>query len=172
MMRKRYIEGFGWKWLDQYTYQFRHIDHRLSGYLSIVKIARVKKKRIVRLKESEVCLADNGYTWLSFLPDNQNWSMTKIIDEDGAVVEWYFDVTKLNSIDETGRPYIDDLYLDVVLLPDSEAIILDEDELKAAFEQGEISKSEFDLAYRTCNKIIETIIKDSYLLKLNEDYLK
>lgn len=171
-MRRRYIEGSGWNWLDKYTVQVKHVDDRLSGYLSVVKIEKVKEKRIVRLADKEICLAADGYTRLLYLPDNQNWSMTKIVDGDGEVVEWYFDITKSNSIDEKGRPYMDDLYLDVVLLPNSEITILDEDELKAAFEQGEISKFEFDLAYSTCNKIIETIIHDSYLLELNEQYLK
>ena len=56
---------------------------------------------------------------------------------------------------EDGIPYEDDLYLDVVIVPDGRIHVLDEDELKSAYDRKEVSKEEYEMAYRVANKIIE-----------------
>lgn len=54
-------------------------------------------------------------------------------------------------------PYEDDLYLDVVLTPEGEILLLDEQELKDALDRNEISKNEYKEAYRLANDLINKI---------------
>lgn len=57
-------------------------------------------------------------------------------------------------------PFFDDLYLDVVVLPTSEIILLDELELEEALKVKDITQSEYDLAYKMANDIINGIGKN------------
>lgn len=81
-------------------------------------------------------------------------------------------MTKENSIDEYGTPYYDDLYLDIAISPDFKIVILDEDELREALELKEITKSDYDMAHYTCNKIIKEIITNKdFLISFFDKYL-
>ena len=72
-------------------------------------------------------------------------------------MQYYIDVAKEYEIDDRGLPYFDDLYLDVVLLPNGKMYILDEDELEDAYKSGDVTK-EYELAWvhykvdYSCNK--------------------
>lgn len=70
-------------------------------------------------------------------------------------------------------PYEDDLYLDVVVTPKGDIILLDEDELKEAFERMEITKKEYDEAYQEAKKLMDELKreKDS-LQKFTDKYLE
>ena len=72
-------------------------------------------------------------------------------------MQYYIDVAKEYEIDERGLPYFDDLYLDVVLLPNGEIYVLDEDELEDAYKIGDITKEEYELAWHTTKWIITAI---------------
>ena len=81
-------------------------------------------------------------------------SYLHIIKAKNNVKEWYFDVSKYIGI-EDGVPYEDDLYLDVVIIPDGRIHVLDEDEIQLAFKNGKITKEEYDLAYEVKDYILE-----------------
>ena len=48
------------------------------------------------------------------------------------IIEWYFDVINKSGL-ENNIPYIEDLYLDIVITYLGEIFVLDEDELHQAF---------------------------------------
>lgn len=73
-------------------------------------------------------------------------------------------MTKFNGI-ENGIPYIIDLYLDIVFKSNGKWITLDEDELEEALNLGDITKEDYDLAYKTYNEIIELYGNDFESLK-------
>ncbi len=50
--------------------------------------------------------------------------------------------------------------ISLYVFPSGEIILLDEDELKDALESGDITKDDFDLAYREANIIMEGMAKD------------
>lgn len=60
---------------------------------------------------------------------------------------------------ENGIPYEDDLYLDVIVTPKGEIILLDEDELKEALDRRELTKEEYENAYKEAEKLMH-ILKD------------
>ena len=141
------------------TQKIRVDEENFHGYAALIKIEEVHRPLFVGEKSSEICIYDNGYSELCWLPDNENWMLWALYDNHGCIIEWYFDITRINAVDEkSGEPYCDDLYLDAALLPDGKIIILDEDELIAARDNGDISQDEFDLAYRSLNRLLENKI--------------
>ena len=143
-----------------YTREMKRIEMRgMSGFASIVKIEEVHQPLII----DGTRLYDDGYTVINFLPDDAHWCLQAFYNELGDTIEWYFDITLKNAVDEMGDPYYVDLYLDFVLLPDGKATILDEDELKGALAQGEITQADFDLAYETLDLLIDKFAETSYM---------
>ena len=171
-MKRKFINGTNWDFLDVYSSKYIHIDEMFSGYISLIKIDKVKQKITVDYEQSELCLLDDGYKCLMFLPDNEKWCVSAVYNTSGEIVEWYFDMTKENSIDEWGNPFYDDLYLDIAVSPDFKVVILDEDELEEALLLKIITKSQYDMAYYTCNKIINEIVPNKdFLISFFDKYL-
>ena len=81
-----------------------------------------------------------------------------IIDKELNTVSYYFDISLGNGV-ENGRPYYDDLFLDIVYGADTDdnVKVLDEEELLEALDRGAITKKEFDLAHSVCTKLVEEI---------------
>lgn len=157
-MKRKYIDGTDLEWVDKYSSKYIHIEDLFSGYVSLVNFEKIKYKITVDYDTSDKCLFDDGYKCVVFLPDDEKWCVSTVFNTHDEIVEWYFDMTKENSIDHKGRPYFQDLYLDIAVSPELEISILDEDELKKAYDAKLITKSDFDTAYLTCNKIIDEII--------------
>lgn len=160
LMKRKFINGPNWGFLSSYSCNYIHIEDMFAGYISLIKVIKVKHKLTVDYAKTDTCLIDDGYKCLMFLPDNEKWCVSAIYDTSGEIVEWYFDMTKQNSIDEMGNPFYDDLYLDIAVPPDFQAVILDEDELKEALDLKIITESDYKMAYDTCNKILNEIIPD------------
>ena len=131
-----------------------------AGYVSVIYLDKVREPLVVEVAGRPLYIVDNKYIWLQHLPNNENYSLTTMYDSLGNVVQWYFDITRQNSVDKEGIPFFDDLYLDVVILPSSEIILLDKLELEDALKRRDITKREYDLAYKKANEIINGIGKD------------
>lgn len=117
------------------------------------------------------CIMDNNYKWLEFYDYSSRVKLTAIYDENTEIVEWYFDIAREIG-KENGVPYEDDLYLDVVVRPRGEVVLLDEDELKEAFNKKEMTKEEYDEAYKIANNLMDKLKgnKDK-LQKYTDNYL-
>lgn len=117
------------------------------------------------------CILDNNYKWLEFYDYNSKVKLTAIYDEKNKIVEWYFDIAKQIG-KENGIPFEDDLYLDVVVTPEGKILLLDEDELKEALDNGKITDIEYNEAYNEANKLIEKLSKAKEKLKeFSDKYL-
>lgn len=115
---------------------------------------------------------DKNYKWLEFYDYNAKIKLTAIYNENNEIVEWYFDIAKKIG-KENGIPYEDDLYLDVVVTPEGKIILLDENELEAAFNRLEINKADFDMAYEESNKLIKILKNNINKLKdFTDKYFK
>ena len=165
MERRKYLGRYDKDFIKSIVSKIvRTDDIGVAGYAALVQIQEVSHPYMVGEKSSEMCIADNGYSELTFLADDENWKITAIYDNHQAIVEWYFDITRKNAVDENGNPYCDDLYLDVALLPDGHMLILDEDELENALNNGNISQQDFDMAHEVLKKLIdEKIIDVAYM---------
>lgn len=59
------------------------------------------------------------------------------------------------------------------MFPSGEMVLLDEDELKEALENGDITQMDFDLAYNEANQIMNGIARDvTYLSDMSYNDLK
>jgi len=157
MERRKYLGRANEDYIKSYTSKIIRVNEKDTiGYASLINIKEVNYPFIA----GDLCLYNNGYTELCFLPDGENWTLFAIYDDNDEIVEWYIDITKENAVDNDGNPYCDDLYLDAVLLPDGTILVLDKDELKSALDSGNITENGFFLAYKVLNELINRKILD------------
>jgi len=123
-------------------------------YLSIKKILNIKKPFIL---ENGLCLIDNNYYIVEVLPKNENYAMRVYFNEKKERLEYYFDISLKNGLDEETRiPYYDDLYTDITVVQEN-IEVLDEEELQEALNMGKISKAEYNIANETRDKLLQSI---------------
>ena len=142
---------FAYKLGDDYK-QIRIEEPFFKGYACLIKFSHIEKPLIVNYKGNNVCIKDNDYEWIAVYPDGKKYAITIMYDNHNNLIEWYFDISKEVGL-EDGIPYEDDLYLDMVIAPNGEEIILDEDELLQAKEDGLITKKDVDSAYQTLKEL-------------------
>lgn len=124
-----------------------------AGLLTINEVTSSLKKVMFG---KELVLADKGYHWLQIAPEGESWWLTVMIDSNSNIVQYYYDITNRNILDgENSRFY--DLYLDVVVLPDGNATILDEDELNTALKDGIITKAQYEAATATAEQLLAEV---------------
>ena len=93
-------------------------------------------------------------------------------NEKNEIIEWYFDISRKIG-KENGIPYEDDLYLDVLVVPNGEIKLLDEDELETARKRLEINENEYKMAYKEANNLMEKLKNNKEKLKkFTDKYLK
>lgn len=166
-LKKRFADGRN-KSIDILEKDFRNMridNEEFNGNVSLLSIKKVRKEWYV--DEENRCILANNYKWLEIYPDEKNYCLTVMYDEKEKIVEWYFDIAR-GVGEENGVPYEDDLYLDVVLVPDGRIHLLDEDELDDAYKKREINQKEFDMAYRVANEIIEKYQEKDNIEKLKD----
>lgn len=84
---------------------------------------------------TQVTIVDEGYHWLQLAPREGHWWLTVMFDRDLQLKQYYFDLTAGSELKGSGESCFQDLFLDVVMMPDGRLILLDEDELDAALAQ-------------------------------------
>lgn len=173
-MKRKFIDKEDWPRVTEKRFKCTYINNEeFNGYVSTVYIDKVKEPLNVSTNGKGFCLADEGYIWLQHVPVDKNYALTTMYNSNKEIVQWYFDITKENGVNEEGRVFFDDLYLDVVVIPSSEIILFDEDELEEALENNAIEKTDYDLAYKEANEIMNGIATDvQVLLDFSNKYLK
>ncbi|MFK4476791.1 DUF402 domain-containing protein [Bacillus sp. RC206] len=153
-MKRKYGDGSSWKRLIEKDYMVKQVE---DGMLGILDIKKVREPSYKEYNGKQLCIARDGYTWMQYFINGENFAITAMLDNQKQLLQYYIDVTKEYKIDERGLPYFDDLYLDVVLLPNGEIYVLDEDELEDAYKIGDVTKEEYELAWNTTKWIIAKI---------------
>lgn len=140
---------------DVNKYELNIYFDKENYYLSVKKFIDVKKPFVL---QSGLCVIDNGYYMVEVIPKEENYTMRIYFNEKKERVQYYFDITLENGLDEESNiPYYDDLYLDITIDKEGKIKVLDEDELLDALNKKEISKKEFDLANRTKDLLLDSI---------------
>ncbi len=164
-MKRRFAYSLG----DNYKKIYIN-DEMFKGYVCDLKLNNIDKPLIVFDGKNNICIRDNGYEWIEVYPDKRNYAITIIFDQNKNIIEWYFDIAKKIGI-ENDIPYEDDLYLDLIITSTGEKRIIDEDELKEALENNDITKDEFELAYCILKELDEKYYQHfDYLIDFT-DYL-
>lgn len=139
------------------------------GYVTLLHIDEVSTPVYVSFGEQRVCIIDRGYTWLRHFPDGAHYALLTAFDERDELVQWYIDVVGQVGVDERGVPWYEDLYLDIVISPEGETLLLDVDELDEALRLGEVTQSQYSFAWREASTLLDALEADMLpLLWLSE----
>lgn len=176
-MKVKSADLLGWSRVLARRFVVKRIESQeYRGYVTLCRFDEVqeplyKKPLHAQADEQRVCLVDRGYTWLRHFPDGAHYTLLTAFDENGELVEWYIDVVGRVGIDDHGIPWYEDLYLDIVVSPAGETLLLDSDELDEALRLGEVTQSEYSFAWREASTLLDALEADMLpLLWLSEPH--
>lgn len=135
-----------------------------NGYVTLLCMDKVSEPLWIEQKEQQFCIVDNGYSWLQQFPTGTRYTVTSSFDEHGRIVQWYVDICLEHGIDKMGIPWWDDLFLDVIILPNGDCQIVDGDELDAALQSGAIDEAQHRLAWAEATKVTRLIEQNNFPL--------
>lgn len=124
-----------------------------TGKISILKIEKVNAPLTIDYGVKKIRIADDGYSWVQLALENRYFWFTAMFDESDRLVEIYVDLTDGNRTD-TENPCFEDMYLDYVIF-DGAVLELDRDELDEAYENGAVSKVQYERTLSEGKKIEE-----------------
>lgn len=171
MLKRKYGDRSEWKRVIKRKYSQSYMDtEEFKGYITLLNTIKVSEPLWVSYGKKNVCIVDDGYMWLQQFPLDKNHSVTTMFDANGDIVQWYIDISLCNGIDNH-IPWMDDLFLDIVLLPSGEVIELDADEIEDALSKGIIDKSLYDLAWNEVKNLKSLISNGDFdLVKLSKSH--
>lgn len=171
MLKRKYGDRSDWKRVLKREYAQTYLDTKeFKGYITLLNTIKVIEPLSVLYREKEVCIVNDGYIWLQQFPLEKNHSVTTMFDASGEIVQWYIDICLRNGI-ENDRPWMDDLFLDLVILPSGEVIEKDVDELEEALSNGIIDKPLYDLAWNEIRTIKSLIDAGNFdLIQLSKNH--
>ena len=173
-MKVKGIFRQGWHRVDKsyVTLAKTNIDG-VDFYIAGTYFEKINDKKIIQVCGKDVCILDDKYIWITIIPIGKNYAITINIDKDDNILQWYFDITLKNYLGENGMPYFKDLYIDVTYDISGEITILDEDELKEALNNNDITEEEYDFAIIEADYIIENLkSRREELLKFSDEWVK
>jgi predicted RNA-binding protein associated with RNAse of E/G family len=142
----------------------RLADGPIAGYATLLQMTEVVEPLLVTHHEQQVCIADNGYSWLQIFPEGAHYTHTTMFDAAGQPVQDYIDLVAEHGIDDAGIPWYDDLYLDLAWVPEGGPLLLDQDELEAAHAIGAVTQEHYDLARGETARLLVALTLGEYTL--------
>lgn len=139
-----------------YSHSIKKLIGKIEGYSALINFLPGSRELHVNNDGEQHCLAGIGYKWLMYLPLSENWCITAFYNPNNELLEWYFDISKGNFLDENGMHCIDDIFLDLVILPDGRTVTIDADELQEALDKEEITIDDYNHAYKVHDQILKS----------------
>lgn len=170
-LKRKYGDRTGWSRLIKREFrQMRIQDESFTGDVTLLNMNKVSAPVMFYYPNGKVCVVDDGYSWLQHFPENERFSLTTVFDDTGDVVQWYIDICLANG-NEDGRPWMDDLYLDIILLPGGDIIQKDAEELEAALTEGIITEEFYRIAWDEAKRITLLLEQDRFeLIKKTKEH--
>ena len=131
-----------------------------KGYIGLLSIDEVSQKQEWNYKDETTTVCDNGYKWLTVMPEDDYYCITVMMDENFNVKVSYIDMIDSQGIDDDGVPFFYDCYLDLVVYPDGNVKVDDRDELDEALHVGDINKKQYYRALQTADKLMKELLED------------
>ena len=150
------------KWGFQFfTYHQMHMDtDLLKGWVSINYITDGETMYWDYKKAGRVPVCGKDMLWLTIIPDDKSRCIGAYFMQNRRVSTWYIDVIDSVGIDDDGVVYYIDKYLDVQLTPQGDVLVVDRDELDAAYESDELTRHQYEDAILEGEKIVEELATD------------
>lgn len=155
MLKRKYGSRYDWKRVTEraYTELYIETDSSFKGYVSLLYMKEVREPLYMSYEKRTVCIVDNGYYWMQHFPEGQYHSITTVFDSSGSIVQWYIDICKRIGYSTDNGPWMDDLYLDLIVLTNGKIIEKDIDELEFALKNKKISISDYKLAWTEFDRL-------------------
>lgn len=154
-----------WKRVKNKTTKINNIENKyFKGKMCLLTMNEVEVPLKVDFPNGMVTIADNHYKYIIIAPENDNWWLTIIFDDNNRLIGSYFDITRLNNFYDKENPFFIDMKLVVYIPYNQEPFIMNGEMVKELLDNGFITKNDFDKAYATANRIIEfyNANKDKY----------
>lgn len=169
-MKQKQADRPNWgRILEKRYFQDYIQDDIYEGYVTYLFLDKVREPLFVKYDVEDICIADDGYTWMMFFPKDKQYSLTIMINRNNEVIQWYFDIIKSMELTDKGIPIINDMFLDLVYLPNGKLYIKDEEELKQAVKEGIICHEEYSIAIQVGNNLQSSIKNKTNKLVNNSD---
>lgn len=164
-MRTRSADRLDWQRVLARRFVAQRIDSAdYHGYATLLRLDEVREPLYVSFGQERICIADRGYDWVQQFPDGASYVLLAAFDERGELVQWYIDIVGSMGVDERGVPWYEDLYLDIVISPMGETLLLDADELDAALRLGEVTPGQYDFAWKQASALLDALELDLFPL--------
>jgi uncharacterized protein len=173
MIERKYATMPGWKRILQHRYYQSAVDTpQFTGHVALYCMDEVRAPLVVEYFGRKTTIVDAGYAWLRHYPaGDPHYSVMAQFDASHQIIAWYIDLCLRTGVGPDQIPWLDDLYLDLVVSPGMAVEVKDADELLAARDSGEITAAEYDLAWNTANRIMEEIKANTFgVLALSEKH--
>lgn len=156
-IKTKYLDRRGWNRITSRRDAYLEwMTKDLSGIAGLIRMDSVTAPLNKTVSGTQVRLVDTGYSWMQIAPKNEHWWLTVMFDDQGGIVQYYFDITLENIL--CGRDsYFRDLFLDIAALPEQAMELLDRDELDAALAEHIITEEEYFLAVKTAEWLMREL---------------
>ncbi|RIP35992.1 DUF402 domain-containing protein [Staphylococcus gallinarum] len=160
-MKVKYIDKRHWRRIIDREYtEVKVNNNKYKGIIGLVTMKKVREPLEVSVVGQNIIVADDNYQWLQILPEKKRYSITVMLDDKGNPLEYYFDIN-IKNVTQKGNARTIDLCLDVLVLPNGEYELVDEDDLQRALDQGQITRKQYHEAY---------VIAHQLMIKIDEDF--
>ncbi|WP_214793621.1 MULTISPECIES: DUF402 domain-containing protein [unclassified Exiguobacterium] len=163
MPKRKFANRRDWERILQHRYAQMEIhDDRFSGTVALFQIDAVRAPQYKMHKGEEFIVADAGYAWLQYFPDDEPFGVTVMFNEEGQIVQWYIDIVEAIGY-EDGIPYMDDLLLDILIFPNGDVVRKDEDEFEEATVAGELTPELVEKGWRDFHATLDRIERRDFV---------
>lgn len=164
-MKRKSAAHLDWERFQKRRFVVQRIDSAdYHGYVVLLRLDQVSEPFFVNFGQERVCIADRGYDWVQHFPDGEHFVLLSAFNEHGELVQWYIDIVESMGVDERGIPWYQDLYLDIVVAPNGETLLLDVDELDDALRQGKITSGQYNFAWQQASALLDALETDLFRL--------
>lgn len=158
-----------------YSSEYRKMDLKDDPYFGaacLINITKAGEKRWIERKNGEKqVILDANYKWLLLYPKKGDFSVMAIFNTDSQFVQFTFDIGK-NVNYKTKIPYLDDLYLDIVMSENNEIQFIGEEELETAYKSSAIKQKDYEIAKKAADRIVNTFYKPQEYEKLKNTAIR
>lgn len=170
MTKKRLDRDSKWFFQGFPYYQMRMDTDGFHGLVSVIELLGGDYMYWDMPKAGRTPVCGEGMLWLQLIPDGQRRVITAKflppsrtvhgVAYDKAVSLWYVDVIDSWGYDDDQVACFKDLYLDVEFDPEGDVLVVDRDELDAAYRSGELTESQYQGAIAEGDAIVSELCAD------------
>ncbi len=165
-MKRKELGRYDWRnILERRDFHCCWKQNSQQGEAALIHIIKAAKTGIGQFCGEPVVIYQDDYHWLQIAMADCHWWLTVMVDAQGEITQYYFDITLENHLLGNRDSWFTDLYLDVVMMPDGRVDLLDEDELDEALRVGDISAEQHALAHQWAQELMTELPKNLTKLK-------